>query len=121
MATPAWMNRERVVRGALIVAAPILAILIAASIEEWSLSDLVTPTPSPAVALHQAQGAMDTVVKQFDAYVTDYSELPENLVEIGVPAPGDWTYTKRPGNEYQLVLKMYGQVITFESSRRSGS
>jgi hypothetical protein len=34
---------------------------------------------------------------------------------VGVPPHGEWTYTKQPGGYYQLALKEYGQVLTFDS------
>ena len=42
-----------------------------------------------------------------------------SLAEVGVPAHGEWTFTKTSANEYRVVLRMYGQVVTFDSRQRT--
>jgi hypothetical protein len=113
----AWLSRERAVVAALIVALPVLVTLLVMTVEGESLVELLTPGPSPALSLVQAQGALDSVIARIEGFRSDYSKLPRNLAEVGVPPHGEWTYTKTSGNHYRVVLRMYGQVLTFESSQ----
>jgi hypothetical protein len=102
---------------ALLVALPVLGILYATNIKGLSLADLFTPAPTPAVARQQAEQAVHLVVREIESFKKDYSELPYSLTEVGTPVDGDWSYTKTPGNQYQIALRFYGQVVTFDSRR----
>lgn len=113
----AWLTRQRAVVGALVLAVPLLATLLAVNVFGVSLVDLMTPTPSPAVARSLTQEALDAMVKDIEGFREDYSELPERLAEVAAPSRGQWTYTRRPGGHYQVVLAMYGEVLTFDSGQ----
>jgi hypothetical protein len=118
----AWLSKERAVLIALIVALPIFGILLVTLIQGRSLAELLTPAPSPAIALQQAQENVDAVVKRIESFRKDFSKLPDTLAVVGVPASGNWTYTTSSGDHYQVVLKLYGQVVTFDSRQpRVGS
>jgi hypothetical protein len=114
-----WLSRDRAVAIALVIALPVLVMLVVATIRGESLVEMVTPDPSPAVSLQQAHGALDSVVGRIEAFRSDYSQLPGSLAEVGVPAHGEWTFTKTSANEYRVVLRMYGQVVTFDSRQRT--
>jgi predicted component of type VI protein secretion system len=110
----AWLSRKRAVAAALVVALPVLAILVVTTIQGESLGELLTPNPPPAASLRQAQAALD---KRIEAFRSDYADLPGSLAEVGVPAHADVTYAKS-GKQYRVVLKMYGQAVTFDSTQR---
>ena len=111
------VTRKRAVAGALVVAVPVLALLLAVNVFDVSLVDLMTPTPSPDVARRQTQEALDAMVQEIEGFRKDYAELPERLAEVAAPSQGQWTYARRPGGQYQVVLEMYGQVATFDSAK----
>jgi hypothetical protein len=118
--TPPPQTRQRLTLGALIAGLPILVLLFLTNIEGLSLADLMTPTPSGPVARQLAQGAMDFAVKEIDSFHDDFSALPDSLSQIGASTDGTWTYTKKTGGQYQLILSMYGESLTFDSSQRVG-
>jgi hypothetical protein len=116
-----WLSRRRAVTVALILALPVLAILVVTTIRGESLVELFTPNPPPATSLQQAQVALDSLIGRIERFRSDYSELPSGLAEVGVPSRGEWTFTKTAGNQYQVVLRMYGQVVAFDSSQRKAA
>ena len=109
-----WFSRKRGVLVALIVALPVLGVLLTLNITDQSLDELLLPDPPPALGLERAQEALDGVVRRVRVYRADYSELPDSLAEVGVPK-GDWTYEKELTGHYSIRLKLYGQVVTFNS------
>jgi hypothetical protein len=106
---------QRVALGALIVALPVLGILYITNIQGWSLADLVTPAPPPAVARQQAEEALQFVVHKIELFRKDYSDLPDSLAEVGTPLKGEWRYEKTTGNHYQIALRFKGQTVMFDS------
>jgi hypothetical protein len=34
---------------------------------------------------------------------------------VGIPAHGEWSYTKQSGGYYQVTLREHGQVLTYDS------
>jgi hypothetical protein len=110
-----WFSRKRGVLVALIVAVPVLALLVTLNITDQSLDELLMPDPPAALGLRRAQEALDGVVRRVRVYRDDYSELPDSLAEVGAPK-GDWTYEKELTGHYQIRLKLYGQVVTFNSA-----
>jgi hypothetical protein len=111
------VTRARLVGCALAIAVPVLATFLAVNVFDVSVTDLITPAPAPAIALGQTQAALDAMVKEIEAYRKDYEELPEHLVEVAAPSKGNWTYSRNPSGQYQVVLEMYGQVVTFDSTQ----
>jgi hypothetical protein len=111
-----WFSRQRVVLVALIVCLPILGLLVSMNLTGQSLDELLMPDPPPALALQQAQEALDAVVRQVRVYREDYSQLPDDLAEVGAPK-GDWTYDKEfLTGRYRIHLKLYGQTVAFDSA-----
>jgi hypothetical protein len=110
------VTRARLVGCALAVAVPVLATFLAVNVFDVSVMDLITPAPAPAIALSQTQAALEAMVKEIEGYRKDYAELPERLVEVAAPSKGNWTYSRKPGGQYQVVLEMYGQVVSFDSA-----
>jgi hypothetical protein len=109
------ISRQRASLGGLIVAAPLFALLLVVNVWGLSLVDLITPRPTPDVARQQAQALLDEVVQGIESYRHDYATLPKELVEVGVPERGSWTYSLKPGGRYQVVGTLYGQVVSFDS------
>ena len=83
-----------------------------------SLVEMFTPAPAADVSRQLAQEAMDSVVKRIDSFHDDYDELPRNLVEVGVPSIGDWTWAPRSNGQYQVTVKAFGRVLAFDTSQR---
>jgi hypothetical protein len=109
-----WFSRKRVVLVALIVALPVLGLLVLLNVTGQSLDELLQPDPPPELGLQRAQEALDAVVRRVRVYREDYSELPESLAEVGAHE-GDWTYDKESAGHYRIRLKLYGQVVTYNS------
>ena len=117
-AVDAWLSRKRIVLIALLMAIPTLALIIAVNVMNVSLVDLFAPAPAPQT-LQSAQQALDTVVQRVDSFHNDYNELPRNLVEVGVPAPGKWTWAPRSNGQYQVTVTMFSQTLTFDTTSRT--
>ena len=100
---------------ALIAAFLVLGVLFVTNIQGRSLLALLAPAPPPAVARQQAEGALQLVVNEIESFRRDYAELPGSLAEVGTPLDGEWTYARRSGTHYQVALRFYGQVVTFDS------
>jgi hypothetical protein len=109
------ISRERASLVGLVVAAPLFALLLVVNVWDVSLVELVTPRPAPDVARQQAQVLLDDVVQGIESFRHDYERLPQELVEVGVPARGSWTYSPKPRSRYQVVGTLYGEVVTFNS------
>jgi hypothetical protein len=109
------ISRERACLGGLILSAPLFALLILVNVWEISPIDLITPNPTPDVARQLAQGVLDDVVLGIESFRHDYATLPKELVEVGVPKHGSWTYSLKPGGRYQVAGTMYGEVVSFDS------
>jgi hypothetical protein len=72
--------------------------------------------PPAAVAREDAQNTLNALVDEIEKFREDYNELPETLVEIGVPSRGKWTYAVYGKEHYQLQGRLYGQSVTFDST-----
>jgi hypothetical protein len=107
--------RQRATLIALVVSVPVLAILLVANLEGGSLMTLLTPAPSPDVARQQGQQALGLVVRNIEGFREDHKKLPDNLMMVGIPPHGEWTYTKLAGGHYQVALRESGQVLRFDS------
>jgi hypothetical protein len=112
------VSRQRATLGGLIISLPILAILVVLNVWDVSMTDLFTPAPSPEIARQQAKAVLDGVVSGIERFQYDYHALPDELVQVGVPTQGTWTYSKLPGGLYRVVGRMYGQDVTFASTER---
>jgi hypothetical protein len=114
MAAPP-VSRQRASLGGLIIAAPLFALLLLVNVWNISPIDLFTPSPTPEVARQQAETLLDGVVQGIESYRHDYTRLPNELIQVGIPAVGSWTYSPKAGGRYQVVGTLYGQVVTFDS------
>ena len=103
------------------VSLPVLAVLVVTNMTNRSLGELLLPAPTPQTAEQLTHEAMDAVVKRVESFRSDYSELPRNLVEVGVPPHSEWTYTPRAGGQYQITVKMLGRSLTFDAQQQSAS
>lgn len=113
------ISRQRACLAGLVVSAPLFALVLLVNVWDLSLVDLITPRPTPVVAQQQLQVLLDGVVQGIESFRHDYASLPKELVEVGVPARGSWTYSPKPGGRYQVVGSMYGQVVTFNAPERA--
>ena len=108
-------KRDRTVLVCLIVAFPILIGVFAVNVYGLSVTSMFETPPSPAAARQEAQQTLTTLVADVEEFWKDNNELPESLVEIGVPSRGQWTYSVRAGNIYQLRGTLYGQSVSFDA------
>jgi hypothetical protein len=108
-------SRQRTVAISLVCAVPVLVALLLADFLWPQLVALFEPTPSPAMARQQAQAMLDGVVTDIRSFQKDYHQLPSTLVEIGVPARGQWTYVTLSPSRYRVQGAVYGQSVTFDS------
>lgn len=113
---PAWLTRERAVRLALAASSVILVGLLSASFGRPLLERFLEPTLPAAVAREEAQKALRALVGEIEDFRNDYNELPETLVEIGVPSRGRWTYTVINKEHYRLQGRLYGQDVAVTST-----
>lgn len=109
------IKREWIVFVCLAISVPVLVAIVAINVFGFSPASLFETPPSPAVAREEAQRTLDMVVADIEAFRSDYNELPESLVEIGVPPKGSWTYTIA-GSAYRVQGSMYGQNVSFDSA-----
>jgi hypothetical protein len=108
-------SRQRAVTVALVCAVPVLVALLLAEFAWPPLIGLFEPTPSPAIAHQQAQAMLDVVVTDIRSFQKDYHQLPSTLVEVGLPARGQWTYVTLSPSRYRVQGTVYGQSVTFDS------
>jgi hypothetical protein len=107
--------RERTVWASLCLAVPLLIGVLAVNVYGLSVTSLFETPPSPTAARQEAQRTLDGLVADVEEFWKDYNELPESLVEIGVPARGHWSYSMGAGNTYRLRGTLYGQAVSFDS------
>jgi hypothetical protein len=110
------MSRERRALIALVVAAPILLAILAITFAGDALRSLFESNPPAAVASQEAHKALDALVGEIEAFRKDYQELPESLVEIGVPPRGRWSYAVIGKTHYRVQGTLYGEAVGFDST-----
>ena len=108
------IKRERIIFVALAIAVPILIVVFAINVMGFSPASLFETPPSPAIAREEAQRTIDMLVADIELFRRNYNELPESLVEVGVPPRGTWTYVVA-GDTYRVRGTIYGQEVTFDS------
>lgn len=109
--------RQRNVRVALVVAVPILVLVLIATFAWNPLMSLFENTPPPALATQQAQRMLEALVGEIESFRKDYNELPKTLVDVGVPARGDWRYVPSGSAHYKVTGTLFGQSVAFDSTR----
>jgi hypothetical protein len=114
---PPVVTRQRAVQVALVVAIPILFIVLMANFARQPVRSLFAPATPPEMVRQQAQAMLDALVVEIDAFRTDYDELPDTLVEIGMPPRGRWSYTALSSAQYRVQGTLDGQSVSFDSTR----
>lgn len=108
--------RQRASFAGLLIAIPAFVALLVVGFTDWSLSELLESRPSAPAAREQAEKMLDGLVADIEAFRNDYHELPERLIEIGIPARGEWTYSPLSKDHYKIEGALYGQRVSFNSS-----
>jgi hypothetical protein len=116
VAAPTPMTRPRAVRIAFAIALPIFAGLLVANFAWQPVMTLFERELPAPVAARQAQEMLDELVADIDAYRTDYDELPVNLVDVGVPARGQWRYVSLGPGQFRVEGTLQGHVVSFDST-----
>jgi prepilin-type N-terminal cleavage/methylation domain-containing protein len=106
-------SRERATMVSLAVAMPILIAILTMSFGGEFLKSLFETQPSPAVARQEAQRMLDDLVVEIETFRKDYHELPESLLEIGIPSRGRWTFAAVGKSDYRMQGSLYGQAVSF--------
>jgi hypothetical protein len=109
------IKRERIVFVSLAIALPILIAVFTINVLGVSVASLFEMSPSPVVARAEAQQTLDTLVADIELYRRDYNRLPKQLVEVGRPPKGSWTYTVS-GSDYRVQGTLYGQSVSYAST-----
>jgi hypothetical protein len=117
IAVPPAETRQRNVRVALAVSVPILVLALIATLAWDPMMSLFETTPPPALAKQQAQTTLDGLVAEIESFRKDYNELPKTLVDIGVPARGEWRYSTSGNAQYTVAGTLFGQSVAFDSAR----
>jgi hypothetical protein len=117
IAVPSAQTRQRNVRVALVVAVPMLVLALTATLAWDPLMSLFEATPPPALAKQQAQTTLEGLVAEIESFRKDYNELPKNLVDIGVPARGEWHYSAAGNAQYTVTGTLFGQSVAFDSTK----
>ena len=105
----------------LVIAASILGALHLVSFGAPFVKSLFEAKPPPAAARQEAQATLSMLIEDIERFRQDYNELPETLVEIGVPPRGRWTYAAVGEKDYRLRGSLYGQDVTFDSTSKAGA
>ena len=98
------------------MAVPILIAVIMINVVGLSFRSLFETKPSASAARQAAQQALAGLVAEIEAFRKDYDQLPESLVEIGVPARGQWSYSVTGENNYRVQGTLDGQGVSFDAS-----
>jgi hypothetical protein len=106
-------TRARVVRVCVLITVSVAASLVLANQWRPSLFAALLAAQSSPASRQQAEDALRVVVNDVQTFRADYAELPESLAEVGLPVEGQWTYSKKPGERFQLVVILGGHVATF--------
>jgi hypothetical protein len=106
-------SRDRLVLVSFIAAVPVFVAVLLINVFGFSPSSFFETPPSPDAARHQAQQMLDALVADIEAFRTDTTELPQSLIEVGVPPRGEWTYVPAGRNAYRVQGKLYGQAVSF--------
>lgn len=118
---PPRRTRQRKAQVGLAIAASVLIAFHAVSFGAPFVASLFEDKPPAAVARQEAQAMLSALVGEIESFRHDYNELPETLVEIGVPSRGRWTYAVLGEDRYTLRGSLYGQGVTFDSTSKAGS
>lgn len=114
-------TRERRTQLGLAIAVSVLVAWHGVSFGAPLVKSFFEPRPSAALARQEAQAMLGSLVDEIEMFRRDYNELPETLVEIGVPSRGRWTYAVLGEKDYTLRGSLYGQGVAFDSKSKAGA
>jgi hypothetical protein len=115
-ASPA-LTRDRAAGIGLTVAVPVLIAIVGINFAGDTLRSWFEPRPSSSAVREEAQKSLDSIVRDIEAFREDYNELPESLVEAGMPSRGQWKYQVLDQRHYRIEGRLHGQVVSFDSTR----
>ncbi|HWW86537.1 MAG TPA: hypothetical protein VNZ26_23245 [Vicinamibacterales bacterium] len=101
------VTRSRITLVAMLIAVPVLIGLVV-------MSYVVSPA---SVVPDSPREALNFAIKQIENFREDYSKLPDTLIQAGPFTDAEFSYTKKPDGQYQLVVRKHGQVLTYDSPR----
>ena len=101
------------------VAVPILIAVLVVTFAGPALESLFETKLPASEAREEAQKTLDALVGEIESFRNDYNELPETLVEIGLPSRGQWTYAVFDKGQYRVQGNLYGQGVSFDSTRKA--
>jgi hypothetical protein len=100
-------RRDRLARIGLLIALPVLLVVGARTSGGTLLAARLTGTAT-AVDRARANAMLKTMVEDVQAFRADYAELPASLAELGLPAEGEWRYTRVGNDRYRIEVSVGG-------------
>ena len=116
---PSAVTRPRIVGASLAVAIPILIAVLVVTFAGPALESLFETKLPASEAREEAQKTLDALVGEIESFRKDYDELPETLVEVGLPSRGQWTYAVLDKGQYRVQGNLYGQGVSSDSTRKA--
>jgi len=99
------ITRSRITLAATLIAVPALIVLLVVNF---------VASPAPVVP-DSPREALNFAIKQIENFREDYSRLPDTLIQAGPFSDREFSYTKKPDGQYQLVVRKHGEVLTYDS------
>lgn len=115
-AAPAPVSRERVAYAGVALLTPVFVVVLLVNVLGVSPLSYFEPAPTPEAARQEAQQMLKALVADIEAFRTDTNELPDALVQVGIPPRGHWSYTNAGNGAYRLQGTLYGQTVTFSGT-----
>ena len=110
LAPPA--SRNHIAWAGIALVTPVFGTLLLINVFGISPLRLFESGPTPEVAQQHAQQLLETLVADIEAFRKDTGELPESLIEVGVPERGSWRYEVGGDGSYRLHGMLHGQMVT---------
>jgi hypothetical protein len=118
---PAPVSRERVAYTGVALLTPVFVIILLVNVLGFSPLSFFEPAPAPEVAREEVQQLLKTVIADIEAFRTDTNQLPDTLVQVGIPSRGAWVYTNGGNGTYRLQGTLYGQTATYTAAAVASS
>jgi hypothetical protein len=106
-------RRDRVALIGLLIAVPALVVVAARTTGGTLMAARLTGTVT-AVDRARADAMLKTMVEDVQAFRADYAELPASLAELGLPAEGEWRYTKIGNDRYRIHVSLGAHTATID-------
>jgi hypothetical protein len=106
-------RRDRLARIGLVIAVPILLVVAARTTGGTLLAARLTGTAT-VVDRARTDAMLETMVEDVRAFRADYAELPLSLAEVGLPAEGEWRYTKIGNERYRIEVSVNGYTAAVD-------